>query len=105
MRPQGVALPVLNFAIWLERNEDRIGDAHLALGPSGPIPIRARKAEDVLRGEKINPILIDEVYEAMLDEVHLRTSPYRASADYRSHLAKVLLQEVLEIAWERTWVD
>jgi carbon-monoxide dehydrogenase medium subunit len=105
MRPQGVALPVLNIAIWLERNGDKIEDARLALGPSGPVPIRARKAEEVLQGEKINPVLIDDVYEAMLEEVQLRTSPYRASADYRSHLAKVLLQEVLEIAWNRTGND
>ncbi len=101
MRPQGVALPVLNIAIWLQRDKNRLEDARLALGPSGPIPIRARKAEDVMRGEKISPVLIDKIYEAMLDEIQLRTSPYRASADYRSHLAKVLLQEVLEIAWER----
>ena len=105
MRPQGVALPVLNMAVWLERKKDRIADAHLALGPSGPTPLRARMAENVLRGEKISQTLIEKVHEVMLEEVHLRTSPYRASADYRTHLAKILLQDVVEIAWERAGKD
>ncbi|MBE9474904.1 MAG: FAD binding domain-containing protein [Chloroflexi bacterium] len=101
MRPQGVALPVLNIAVWLQRKKDRIADAHLALGPSGPTPLRARMAETVLRGEKISQVLIEKVYKVLLEEVHLRTSPYRASADYRKHLAKILLQDAIEIAWER----
>jgi CO/xanthine dehydrogenase FAD-binding subunit len=105
MRPQGVALPVLNMAVWLERTENRIADAHLALGPSGPTPLRARMAENMLRGEKISQNLFEKVHLVLLDEVHLRTSPYRASADYRTHLAKVLLQDVLEIAWERAGND
>jgi CO/xanthine dehydrogenase FAD-binding subunit len=63
--------------------------------------MRARQAEDVMQGEKIEPALVDIVYETILDELISRTSPYRSAADYRSHMAKVLLQEVLEIAWRR----
>lgn len=102
MRPQGVALPVLNIAIWLHRIDNRIADARLALGTSGPIPMRAKQAEVVLQGEKKSPALIDVVYDTMLDELINQTSPYRSSADYGSHMAKVLLQEVLETAWSRT---
>jgi carbon-monoxide dehydrogenase medium subunit len=105
MRPQGVALPVLNMAVWLKRIKDRIADAHLALGPSGPTPLRARMAENMLRGEKISQSLFEKVHQVLLEEVHLRTSPYRASADYRTHLAMVLLQDVIEIAWERAGND
>lgn len=101
MRPQGVALPILNIAVWLQRDGEKIEDIHLALGPSGPKPIRARMTENILRGEKINQTLFERVHEVLMDEVHLRTSPYRASANYRAHLAKVLLQEGIESAWER----
>jgi len=105
MRPQGVALPVLNIAVWIQRKKDWIEDIRLALGPSGPTPIRARKAEDEIRGKKITQSLLDQAYRAILEDVHLRTSPYRASADYRQHLAKILLQEVLEIAWDRAGAE
>lgn len=105
MRPQGVALPVLNMAVWMQRREDWIEDIHLALGPSGPTPIRARMAESAIRGESITSKLIDQAYKALLDDVRLRTSPYRASKEYRQHLAKVLLQDVIEIAWQRASID
>lgn len=101
MRPQGVALPILNMAVWLERDKDRIIDAHIALGPSGPRPFRARNAEKCLISGRYDPTLVEDVYEIMLAEVHLRTSPQRATADYRKHLARFLLQEVIETAWER----
>ena len=101
MRSQGVALPVLNIAIWIHRDEKRILDSRLAIGTSGPVPMRMRQAEEVMRGEIIKPALVDIVYETILDELLLRTNPYRSAADYRSLMAKVLLQEVLEIAWRR----
>jgi carbon-monoxide dehydrogenase medium subunit len=105
MRPQGVALPVLNIAIWIQRSEEKIETIRLALGPSGPRPIRARQAENTIQGEKFTQSLVDRAYLDILEEVQLRTSPYRASADYRQHLAKILLQEVLEIAWERAGME
>lgn len=37
----------------------------------------------------------------MSDELLLRTNPYRSAMDYRSPIVKVLLQEVLDVAWDR----
>jgi carbon-monoxide dehydrogenase medium subunit len=101
MRPQGVALPVLNLAVWLQRSKKMIVDVHLAIGPSGPIPIRARAAESVLRGEEFDKKISLHAFQALFEDVRLRTSPYRATENYRRHLAKVLLEETLEIAWQR----
>ncbi len=50
MRPQGVAIAILNMAVWLQREGDRIGEVRIALGPAGPIPQRARAAESALQG-------------------------------------------------------
>src|SRR5512145_2731661 len=36
MRPQGVALPIINLAVWLERKEEVISQMCLAVGPGGP---------------------------------------------------------------------
>ena len=38
MRPQGVALPILNCAVWLERESDIVKDIHIAVGPGSSIP-------------------------------------------------------------------
>jgi CO/xanthine dehydrogenase FAD-binding subunit len=40
MRPQGVALPVLNLAVWLQREGKHIQAIRIAVGPAGPIPQR-----------------------------------------------------------------
>ncbi len=54
MRPQGVALPILNCAVWLERQTDTIKDIRIAVGPGGGTPFRATQAEDTLRGRSLN---------------------------------------------------
>src|SRR5215216_7935972 len=45
MRPQGVALPILNCAVWLERAKVRVNGIRISVGPSGITPLRATEAE------------------------------------------------------------
>src|SRR5512147_1241375 len=44
MRPQGVALPIINLALWLERT-DVIRQIRIAVGPGGPTPWSGTEAE------------------------------------------------------------
>ena len=101
MRPQGVALPILNCAVWLERQNDRIQDIRIAVGPGGGIPFRATQAEDTLRGQSLNESTYETALETLLAQTHFRTSAHRASADYRRHIVSGLFKDVLQAAWER----
>jgi len=101
MRPQGVAIAILNNSVWVERQGDRLVDVRIAMGPAGPTPFRARGAEAVLRGGPVTPETIQEAIDALLAEARFRTSPHRATAEYRRRIAAVLLEEVLTTAWER----
>lgn len=101
MRPQGVALPILNMAIWLDRSEEIIKNIRISLGPAGPTPQRGIAAENVFRGRQMTEALQNEALEALLQTIHFRTSPQRATAEYRRHLAGVLLGKVLHSAWNR----
>lgn len=101
MRPQGVALPILNLAIWLERRGDEIADLRIALGPAGPRPLRARQTENALRGASPSRVEVEKAMSVLLSEASFRTSPQRASAAYRRQLAGVLLNDALQAAWER----
>lgn len=102
MRPQGVAIAILNMAVWLQRGEDgRIEDIRIAIGPAGPTPLRAQAAEQALRGQLLNESAISGAVKALLGEARLRTSPHRATAEYRRSLADVLLRQTLQTAWER----
>jgi carbon-monoxide dehydrogenase medium subunit len=96
MRPQGVAIAILNMAVWLSRPSGSIvEDIRLAIGPAGPRPLRARKTEQILRGRAISPQAVTEATDVLLREVQLRTSPHRATVEYRRHLTGILLRRTL----------
>ena len=109
MRPQGVALPVLNMGVWLERGRqgetEVIGDIRIAIGPAGPVPYRANATEATLRGQVFKEDVLEEAKAILRNEARFRTSPQRATAEYRRHLAGVLLEQTLEVAWERAGVE
>jgi CO/xanthine dehydrogenase FAD-binding subunit len=103
MRPQGVAIAILNMAIWVLREANRIQDIRVAVGPAGPTPFRAHKTEEFLRGAVFSAELFAGAQQALLSEAKFRTSPHRSTAEYRRHLSGVLLQETLSTAWQRTF--
>ncbi|MBI5964555.1 MAG: FAD binding domain-containing protein [Chloroflexi bacterium] len=102
MRPQGVALPILNCAVWLERDGDIVKDIRIAVGPGSSIPFRATEAESALRGQSINEKNFASALEVLLGQAKFRTSARRASADYRKHIVGGLFKDVLDTAWTRT---
>ena len=101
MRPQGVALPIINLAVWLMRDKNRIADIRIAVGPGGPKPWRALASESDLNGKILNDETITQALDILLRDVKFRTSPHRASSEYRRHLAKSLFRDTLEAAWKR----
>ena len=100
MRPQGVALPILNCAVWLERENETIKDVRIAVGPGGGTPFRATQAEDTLRGKPLIETTFDSALDALLAQAKFRTSARRASADYRRHIVSGLFKDVLGTSWE-----
>jgi xanthine dehydrogenase FAD-binding subunit len=101
MRPQGVALPILNCAVWLERENDSIRDIRIAVGPGGGTPFRATHAEDVLHGQSATEKRIESAFEALLAQAQFRTSARRAGAEYRRHIVRGLFKDTLNSALER----
>lgn len=101
MRPQGVALPILNMAIWLQREEAVLSDLTVAIGPSGAVPCRLRLVETDLRGKPLSEQALEHAVGVLAESAHFRTSPLRASSAYRHHLASMLLRETLEEAFAR----
>lgn len=101
MRPQGVALPILNCAVWLEGGKDRVKDVRIAVGPGGGTPFRATQTEEELRGQEFSDRTIGMAVEALLAQASFRTSPRRASSDYRQHLVVTLFSDTLRSAFAR----
>ena len=101
MRPQGVAIAILNLACWLRVDASGIVTAaRIGVGPAGPRPFRAHQAEAALVGRRIDSGAIDEAGRALLDEAALRTSAHRATLEYRRHLIATLLRRTVVPAYE-----
>jgi carbon-monoxide dehydrogenase medium subunit len=65
-------------------------DIRIALGASAPAPMRAKKAEAVLKGKKITDALLKEAGEVASAEAE-PISDIQASEEYRRELVKVLV--------------
>jgi xanthine dehydrogenase FAD-binding subunit len=105
MRPQGVALPILNCAVWLERENHMVNGIRISVGPSGTTPFRATEAENTLRGQPLNNETLTRTLDSLLAQAKFRTSARRASSDYRKHIVGGLFRDTLETAWKRAEQD
>jgi carbon-monoxide dehydrogenase medium subunit len=101
MRPQGVALPIINVAIWLERAQDMISQIRIAVGPGASTPWSGTESEKALIGKSFNDETFNVAVEALLTQVGFRSSARRASSDYRRHIVVGLFKDVLGAAWDR----
>jgi carbon-monoxide dehydrogenase medium subunit len=98
---QGIALALVNMAIWLQRRRERVEDIRIAVGPLGPVPLRMKAAEKYLTGKTPSPQVLAQAQDELLQEAHFRTSLHWATVEYRWHLAGILLDEAFTKAWQR----
>ncbi|RMF24154.1 MAG: xanthine dehydrogenase family protein subunit M [Deltaproteobacteria bacterium] len=88
-------------AVTLESDSGAIKNPRIALFGVGPTPFRATATEQLLAGERPNNTLIEAAGNKAYDEVEDPLSDVHASADYRKHLAGVMVRRALKQAIER----
>jgi aerobic carbon-monoxide dehydrogenase medium subunit len=76
------------------------GDVRIALGAVAPTPIRARSAEAILKGKKLDEGLIDRSAKAAVGESRC-ISDVRASAEYRREMVEVFTRRALKGLMDR----
>ena len=74
-------------------------DLRIVLGAVAPTPIRAKRAEALLRGKKIDAAMIERAAQAAVEESR-PISNVRASAEYRREMVGVLTRRALQRALE-----
>ncbi len=84
-------IATLGCSVNVKLSEDKrtIEDARIAYGVAGPVPMRAYSAEAAARGKSVCAETAEAFANAVLDDVNPRDS-WRASRDFRLHLAKEL---------------
>ncbi len=83
----------------LSPDNKTIIDARIAYGVAGPIPMRAPSAEAIIKGKPVCENTCEEFAEAVLQDINPRTS-WRATKEFRVHIAKVLANRALNKAIE-----
>ena len=74
-------------------------DIKLALGAVAPTPIRAKGAEEILRGKLITGAILEQTAQVAAKEAE-PISDLRSSAEYRLEMVKVLVKRAIEQALE-----
>ncbi len=95
----GLAVVGVAVVITWNPTDGTCEDAKIALGAVAPTPIRARKAEEILTGKKINEELIEKAAQAASDESRPITD-VRGSAEYRKEMLKVITRHAIERVME-----
>lgn len=86
-------LAVVNVSICLCREVDGVvSSIEIALGAVAPTPLRAKGASALLRGKKVNEPLSAEA-AAVASEECAPITDFRASAEYRRDMVKVLVKK------------
>ena len=83
----------------LDADGERCRAARIALGSVAPTPLRARAADALLPGERLDERLLHAVGEAVKGEVNPLTD-HRGSAAYKREMTAVMVGRALTQAWE-----
>jgi aerobic carbon-monoxide dehydrogenase medium subunit len=91
------ALAVVGVAAAVKLECDVIQDARIVLGAVSPVPVRAKKAENFLKGKQASEELFAEAGVIASGECR-PISDIRASAEYRKDMVRVFTQRALQKA-------
>ena len=93
-------LAIVGVAALVTMDGDILSDVKIALGAVAPTPVRATRAEDVLRGNKINDDLLQKAAQTAFNQCS-PIDDVRSSAEYRCKMIQVLVPRAIKQAVEQ----
>lgn len=101
-RRAAMELPLLGVAVMVSLEEDMLTctKARIGLGVLAPTPMRAKNAEEILKGQKLNDQTLKKAGEAAAAECKARDT-VRCAAWYRRDMVKVLVPRMAKVATQR----
>jgi len=101
MRRKALTLPVLGCAVRLRRAGQAVSEARIVIGPVAAIPLRLKKAEQLLCQGAYDARRVELAAEAAAAASAPRDSVFRGSAAYRKDMVQVMVQRTIQTAWSR----
>lgn len=100
LKPVKASISKVNVAVMLNLKNGVCEDARIALGSVAPKMLRATKAEEILKGKKINNDVIVHAAKTAAEESKPITD-LRSTAKYRKEMVAVLVKRAIIAALER----
>lgn len=94
-RSMDLAVVGVAVAVVLENGVCR--EVRIALGAVNPIPMRARKAESIIKGQRMKAEVVERAAQIAAEECR-PISDHRASAEYRIEMVRVLTKRAINQA-------
>ena len=94
-----IAICACSVNVKLSDDQETIVDARITFGVAGPVPLRCPAAEAIARGAAVSEETVEAFAAAVLEDIHPRDS-WRASKDFREHIAVELARRALRRAVE-----
>jgi len=96
----GADISKITCAAAVERHGDICASCRIALGAVAPVPMRAKEAENILQGNKIDRSLVEKAGKKVSEEIS-PINDIRSTAEYRRNIAAILFKDVFWKAWQR----
>jgi CO/xanthine dehydrogenase FAD-binding subunit len=87
-------LATVGVAAVLIREDGLCKDIRIAMGAVAPTPVRAKRAEEIIRGQRFSDELIERTAQTAAEESR-PIDDHRASADYRREMVQVLVSRAI----------
>lgn len=98
---EAIDFPVVGVACQLGRDDGKCKDVRIALTAVASGPVRAKEAEEVLKGNAVTDDLIEKAAEIARETI--RPMPHMGvSVWYKRRLIKVLVKRHLKQVWDQT---
>jgi len=81
-------------------NSDQCKDARIVMGSVGPTPLRAKRGEDLLKGQTIDAALIEEAARLSAEDAQ-PTTDINGSEEYKREIVHVLVRRTIKEAQAR----
>ena len=91
---------VATHLIFDPNNSDQCKDARIVMGSVGPTPLRAKRGEDLLKGQTIDAALIEEAARLSAEDAQ-PTTDINGSEEYKREIVHVLVRRTIKEAQAR----
>ena len=102
-----LAISIVNVAVYMEKEAEKITDIAIAVGSAGPTALRACRTEQLLKGREIPATeekwqqLKEQVCECLQEDI-TPIDDIRATASYRRTVACNIIMQLVRNLWEVT---